>query len=173
MFCFCYVIMSIIRYTVYIQYVCLHYIIREPRFIMIGDFNARDERWCRNHNKAGRLLNEQLQNLDNLCLINHPQVWTTINKTAIDLSLFPVDTVPLANWSIYRGLLSDHLAALLKIQHQHNNERVPVPKRWLTQHADWEIYREHITIATTSIEWTYVYTYGISFHVIDIREYER
>ena len=29
-----------------------------------------------------------------------------------------------------------------------------VPKKWLTQHADWELYREHITIVTTNIEWT-------------------
>ena len=127
---------------------------REPRSIMVGDFNARDEMWCRDHNRAGRLLNEQLRNLDNFCLMNHPQVWTTINKTAIDLSLLPVDIVPLTDWSIYHGLLSDHLAVLLEIQHQHNTERVSVPKRWLTQHADWELYREHITTAATSIEWT-------------------
>ena len=25
---------------------------REPRLIMIGDFNARDEMWCRDHNRA-------------------------------------------------------------------------------------------------------------------------
>ena len=64
---------------------------REPRSIMVGDFNARDEMWCRYQNSAGRLLNEQLQHLDNFCLMTHPQVWTTINNTAIDLSLFPVD----------------------------------------------------------------------------------
>ena len=33
---------------------------REPRSIMVGDFNARDEMWCSHHNIAGRLLNEQL-----------------------------------------------------------------------------------------------------------------
>ena len=88
---------------------------REPRSIMVGDVNARDEMWCRDHNRAGRLLNEQLQNLDNFCLMNHPQVWTTINKTAIDLSLLPVDIVPLTDWSIYPGLLSHHLAVLLEI----------------------------------------------------------
>ena len=86
--------------------------------------------------------------------MNHPQVWTTINKTAIDLSLLPVDIVSLTDWSIYPGLLSDHIAVLQEIQHQHNTERVLVPKRWITQHADWELYREHITTATTSIEWT-------------------
>ena len=74
---------------------------REPRSIMVGDFNARNEIWCRDHNRAGRLLNEQLQILDDLCLMNHPQVWTTINKTAIDISLIPVDMVPLTDWSIY------------------------------------------------------------------------
>ena len=89
-----------------------------------------------------------------LLLINHPQVWTPINKTAIDLSILPDDMVPLTDWSIYPGLLSDHLAVLLEIQHQHNTERVSVPKKWLTQHADWELYREYITIATTNIEWT-------------------
>ena len=36
---------------------------REPRSIMVGGFNARYEMWCRYHNRAGRLLNEQLQNL--------------------------------------------------------------------------------------------------------------
>ena len=95
---------------------------RKPRSIMVGDFNARD------HNRAGRLLNEQLQNLDNFCLMNHPQVWTTITKTEIDLSLLPVDIVPLTDWSIYPGLLSDHVAVLLEIQHQHNTEIVSVPR---------------------------------------------
>ena len=128
---------------------------------MVGDFNARDEMWCRNHNRAGRLHNkqlQQLQHLDNFCLMNHPQVWTTINNTAIDLSPLPVDIAPLTNWSIYPGLLSDHLAVLLETQHQHIPDRISVPKRWLTQHADWELYREHITTTTTSIESTDVDT---------------
>ena len=34
---------------------------RESRSIMVGDFNARDEMWCRDHNRAGCLPNEQLQ----------------------------------------------------------------------------------------------------------------
>ena len=89
---------------------------REPRPIMAGDFNARDEMWCRDHNRAGPLLNEQLQNLDKFCLMNHPQVWATINKTAIHLSLILVDIVQLTDWSIYTGLLSDHIAVLLEIQ---------------------------------------------------------
>ena len=129
---------------------------------MVGDFNARDEMWCRDHNRAGRLLNEQLQDRDNFCLMNHPQVWTTTYKTAIDLSLLPVDMAPLTNWSIYPGLLSDHLAVLLEIQLQHIPERVSVPKRWLTQHAEWELYREHITTTTTNIEWTDVDTNEIN-----------
>ena len=62
---------------------------REPRAMMLGDCNARDERWCRDHNRAGRLLNYQLENLNNFCLINHP-LWTTINKTTINLSILPV-----------------------------------------------------------------------------------
>ena len=127
---------------------------RQPRSIMVGDFNARDEMWCRDHNRAGRILSEQLQNLDNFCLMNHPQVWTTINKTTINLSLLPVEIAPLTNWSIYPGLLSDHLAVLLEIQQQHSPERVTVPKRWLTQYADWDPYWEYITTSTTNIEWT-------------------
>ena len=126
----------------------------EPRLIIVGDFNARDEMWCRDHNRARRLLNYQLQNLDNLCLMNHPQVWTTINKKAIYLSILPVDMVPLTDWSIYPGLISDPLAVVLAIQHQHTTERVSVPKKWLTQHAYWYLYREHITTAATNIEWT-------------------
>ena len=124
---------------------------REPRSIMVGDFNARDEMWCRYHNRAGRILNEQLQNLDNFCLMNNLQVWTTIKKTKIDLSLLPVDMVPLTDLSIYLGLFSDHFVVLLEIQQHHITERVSVPKRWLTQDADWEFYQEHITTATTSI----------------------
>ena len=89
----------------------------EPRSIMVGDFNARNEMWCRNYNRTVHLLNEQLQNLYNFCLMNHLQVWTTINNTAIDLSLLPVDMVPLTDWSIYPGLLRDHIAVLLEIQH--------------------------------------------------------
>ena len=96
---------------------------------MVGDFNARDEMWCRDHNRAGRLPNEQYQNLDNFGLMNLPQVWTTINKTKINLSLLPVDIVPLTNLSIYPGLLSDHLDVLIEIQHQHNTERVLIPKK--------------------------------------------
>ena len=108
----------------------------EQRSIMVGDFSARDEMWWMDHNRAGRLLNDQLQDLDNFCLMNHPQVWTTINNTPIDLSILPVDMVPLTDWSIYRGLLSNHIAVQLDIQHQHNTERVSVPTKWLTQHAD-------------------------------------
>ena len=84
---------------------------------MVGDFNARNEIWCRDHKRAGHIFNKQFQNLDDLCLMNHPQVWTSINKTEIDFSLIPVDMVPLTDWSIYPGLLSDHLAVLLEIQH--------------------------------------------------------
>ena len=133
---------------------------REPRSIMVGNFNARDEMWCRDHNtcRTGRLLNDQLQNIDSCYLMNHPEVWTTINKTAIDLSILPVDMVPLTDGSIYSGLLSDHLVVLLEIQHQHNTEIVSVPKNWLTQHADWEFYREHITTGTTNIEWVDINT---------------
>ena len=78
---------------------------REPISIMVGDFNARDEMWCSDHNRAGRLLNDQLQNLDSICLMKHPQVSTTINKTEIDLSILPVDMVPLTDGSIYPGYL--------------------------------------------------------------------
>ena len=133
---------------------------REPRSIMVGDFNARDERWCRANNRAGRLLNEQIQDLDNFCLMNHPQVWTTVNNTVIVLSLVPVDMAPLISWSIYPGLLSDHLAVLLEIRHQHISGRVAVPKRWLTQHArtHYDLHNKHITTSTTSIEWTNVDT---------------
>ena len=125
---------------------------------MVGDFNARDKRWCRANSRAGRLLSDQLQDLDNFCLMNHPQVWTTVNKTVIDLSIVPVDMAPLTSWSIYPGLLSDHPAVLLEIQPQHTPGRVAVPKRWLTQHADWELYREHMMTSTANIEWTDVDT---------------
>ena len=37
--------------------------------------------------------------------MNHPQVWTTINKTAIDISLLSGDIVTLIDWSIYHGRL--------------------------------------------------------------------
>ena len=90
--------------------------------------------------------------------MNHPQVWTTVNKTVIDLSIVPVDVAPLTSWSIYPGLLSDHLAVLLEIQPQHTPGRVAVPKRWLIQHADWELYREHMMTSTANIEWTDVDT---------------
>ena len=90
--------------------------------------------------------------------MNHPKAWTTINETVIDLSIIPVEMGPLTDWSIYPGLLSDHLAVLQEIQHQYNTVRVSVPKKWLTQHADWELYREHITTATTNIEWTFIDT---------------
>ena len=90
--------------------------------------------------------------------MNQPQIWTTVNKTIIDISHVPVNMSPLTSWSIYPGLLSDHLAVLLEIRHQHIPGRVAVPKRWLTQHADWELYREHIMTSTTSIEWTEVDT---------------
>ena len=50
----------------------------EPRSIIVGDFNAGDETWCRDHNTAGCLLINQLRNLDSFCLMNHPQ---THNQT--------------------------------------------------------------------------------------------
>ena len=36
---------------------------REPSSIMVGDFNARDEMWCRDHNREGRILNEHFKTL--------------------------------------------------------------------------------------------------------------
>ena len=106
--------------------------------------------WCRDHTRAGRLLNYQIQNLDHFCLMNHSQVWTTINKTEIDLSILPVDMVPLTDGSIYPGLLIDHLAVLLEIQHQHNTERVSVLKMTYTtrrlgtlQRTRYDNYNKH------------------------------
>ena len=131
---------------------------REPRSILAGDFNARDERWCRANNPAGRLLNEQIQDLDNFCLMNHPQVWTTVYKTAIDLSIVPADMAPSTSWSIYPGLLSDHLAVQLEIQVRTTPGRVAGLKRWRTQHADWELYREHMMASTANMEWADVET---------------
>ena len=132
---------------------------REPRSIMAGDFNARDERWCRANNRAGRLLNEQIHDLHNFCLMNHPQVWTTVYKTAIDLSIVPADMAPSTSWSIYPGLLSDHLAVLLEIKQLGNTPgRVAGPRRWRTQHANWELYREHMMTSTANIEWADVET---------------
>ena len=90
--------------------------------------------------------------------MNYLHVWNTINTTEIDISLLPVDIVPLTDWSTYLGLLRDHLSVLTEIQHHHNTEIVSVTKIWLTQQADWDLYREHITIATTSIEWTVIDT---------------
>ena len=133
-------------------------ITRESRSILAGDFNARDERWCRSNNPAGRLLNEQIQDLDNFCLMNHPQVWTTVYKTAIDLSIVPADMAPSTSWSIYPGLLSDHLAVQLEIQVQNTPGRVAGLKRWRTQHADWELYREHMMASTANMEWADVET---------------
>ena len=131
---------------------------REPRSILAGDFNARDERWCRANNPAGRLLNKQIQDLDNFCLMNHPQVWTTVYKTAIDLSIVPSDMAPSTSWSIYPGLLSDHLAVQLEIQVRTTPGRVADLKRWCTQHADWELYREHMMASTANMEWADVET---------------
>ena len=62
--------------------------------------------------------------------------------------------VPLTGWSIYPRLLSDPLAVLLEIQHKHNTEIVSVPKGWLPQYTDWELYQEHITTDTTNMHWT-------------------
>ena len=126
---------------------------REPRSIMVGDFNARDEMWCREHNRTGRLLNDQLQNLDNFCLMKHPKVRTTINKTTIDFSILPVDMVPLTAWSIYPGLLSDYLAVLLEIHHQHNTKKFQ-SKRDGSENTHIGNVTENITTDTTNIEWT-------------------
>ena len=100
---------------------------------MVEDFNNRDVMWYRDHNRAGRLLNDQHQNLDNFRSMYHPKVRTTINKTEIDLSILSVDMFPFTHCSIYPGLLSDHLAVLQEILHK--TERVSVAKKWLTQHA--------------------------------------
>ena len=61
---------------------------REPRSIMVGDFNARDKRWCRASSRAGRLLSEQLQDLDNFCLINHPQSGPQLTRRLSIFQLF-------------------------------------------------------------------------------------
>ena len=132
---------------------------REPRSIMVRDIQRQRPRCGADTTIEQDVYSmNNFNNFDNFCLMNHPQVWTTINNTTIDLSLLPIDIAPLTNGSLYPGLLSDHLAVLLEIQYQHIPEIVSDPKRGLTQHADWDLYREHITTTTTSIEWTYVDT---------------
>ena len=80
---------------------------REPRSIMVGHFNTRDLIWSNDHTRAGHPLNDQLQNHENFCLMNHQHVWIALNKTAIDHSLISVDMVPIRYGSIYHGLVSD------------------------------------------------------------------
>ena len=128
-------------------------LIAEPSTIIVGDFNARDEMWCRDHNRAGRLLINQLRNLDSFYLINHPQVWTTTKRTVVDLAIVPVDMSSATDWSIYPGMVSDHLAVQIKIQHTHSSNIPTRPRSWLTDQANWQQYRQNITDATIDIEW--------------------
>ena len=57
------------------------------------------------------------------------------------------------DWSIYPGMLSDHLAVQIKIQHAHVNNNETRPRRWLTDQANWDQYRQNIIKATIDIEW--------------------
>ena len=107
--------------------------------------------WSRDHNKAGRQLINQLRNLDSFYLMNHPQVWTTTKRTVVDLSLVPADMSSASDWSIYPGMLSDHLA--VQIKHSHSINSKIRPRRWLTDHANWEHYSQNITDATIDLEW--------------------
>ena len=112
-------------------------LIADPSSIIVGDFNARDEMWCRDHNKAGRLLINQLRILDSYYLMNHPQVWTTTKRTVVDLSLAHVDMASLTDWSIY----------------PHSTNSFRRPRRWLTEQANWKQYQQKITDTTSDVEW--------------------
>ena len=85
--------------------------------------------------------------------MKHPQVWTTTKRNVVDLALVPVDMSSATDWSIYPGMLSDHLPIQLKIQHTDSTNSKRRPRRWLTDQANWEQYRENITDATIDLEW--------------------
>ena len=124
-----------------------------PRALLLGDLNARHEVWCRGHNTAGQALADQLLQLDTLSLLNPPRVWTTTNDTVIDLAIVPNDMAATTEWSIYPQLLSDHLAVLLTVRLEHQRTTVPVPKRWLTQQADWPTYGTNLLELNDQIQW--------------------
>ena len=83
--------------------------------IMAADFNARHTSWCRNNNAAGSSLNDQLVQLDTHILMNTPHLSTTVHDTGIDLSLVSNEMAAKTYWSIYPGLVSDHLAVKLTV----------------------------------------------------------
>ena len=91
--------------------------------IMAGDFNARYTSWCRANNAAGSSLNDQLVQLDTHILMNTPHVSTTVHDTVIDLSLVSNEMAANTYWSIYPGLVSDHLAVMHTLVNVHQTTR--------------------------------------------------
>ena len=81
--------------------------------LLLGDFNAHHPTWSQGTpNMAGRLIDEQLTNLDTYVLMNGDNgIYTPTTKhgSVIDLSIVHVEIAMKSNWSIYDGLISDHL----------------------------------------------------------------
>ena len=112
--------------------------------IMAADFNAQHTSWCRNNNAAGSSLNDQLVQLDTHSLMNTPHLSTTVHDTGIDLSLVSNEMAAKTYWSIYPGLVSDHLAVMLTIVNTTPPDSTPRPKRWLLELADWDKYKDEL-----------------------------
>ena len=89
--------------------------------------------------------------------MNHPQVWTTINKSAIDLSLFRRTWLNQQAGPSTRDFLVIILRPTGDTSPNHPWKSCG-PKEMAHTHADWDLYRDHMMASTANMEWADVET---------------
>ena len=122
------------------------------RVLIAGDYNARHESWCRATNASGSILRNQLDESNNCILLNHPQVWTTTNDSVLDLAICSPSLAAITDWDTLPELTSDHIAVQITINSAFTYSETNATKKYVTKHADWQIYREELTALLTNID---------------------
>ena len=122
------------------------------RVLIAGDYNARHPSWCRAANASGNILRDQLDRSNNCILLNHPQVWTTVNDSVLDLAVCSPSLAAITDWDTLPELTSDHIAVQLNIHSAFTYTEIHVPKKYATKRADWQIYREELTTQLTNFD---------------------
>ena len=120
--------------------------------ILAGDFNAHHTMWCRNTDRAGRILLEQIENANAHVIMNEPHIPTTQYDTTIDLTIVHTSLAAISDWSIYENLISDHFPIMLTIQTGYTSPVATSNPKWCLHKADWEAFKLKLTELSTTIK---------------------
>lgn len=120
--------------------------------VLAGDFNAHNGSWgSSENNQAGDILLEALDECPNFVIRNDGSP-TKINKSArcsaLDLTLMTRNMINNSSWEVLEDPCgSDHLPILIELNSNsfqiHKHKVVPL-RKWRSNKADWELYKQLI-----------------------------